>query len=77
MGRSKRSSESSLEVLHNLLTEDLTARLQGEPSTADLRAAIEWLKVNGVTGVATQNTPLGKLDKLISDLTFEEVESGL
>lgn len=74
---SKKASEVALETLHNLVTEDLTARLKDEHSTADIRAAIEWLKANSITGVAADNNPLNQLSELIGELDFEEVEQGI
>jgi hypothetical protein len=74
---SKRASEATLELLHNLVTEDLVQRLHdGEHTTADIRAAIEWLKVNSITGVAIDNNPLNQLSELIGGLDFSDVEAG-
>lgn len=75
---SKRASEATLELLHNLVTEDLVQRIKdGEHTTADIRAAIEWLKVNSITGVAIDNNPLNQLSELIGGLDFSEVEAGI
>jgi hypothetical protein len=74
---SKRATEATLELLHNLVTEDLVQRLHdGEHTTADIRAAIEWLKVNSITGVAIDNNPLNQLSDLIGGLDFSDVEAG-
>ena len=75
--KSKKASEVSMEMLHNLVTNDLTDRISGDHSTADIRAAIEWLKANHITGVAAENTPLNRLTELLSDLEFEDVEMGI
>ena len=48
----KRASEESFNELHLLLTNELVARIKtGEATTADLRAAIDWLHKNDITGV--------------------------
>ena len=73
-----RANESQFDELHSLLTQEIISRIKsGEASTADLRAAIEWLKVNDVTGVAVEGSPLANLVGLIPELTFEEVQEGL
>jgi hypothetical protein len=74
-GSTSRASEAALEKLHNLVTKDLTARIQDEHSTADIRAAIEWLKVNSITGVAAPNSPLAELTEILGGLDFEDVAS--
>ena len=49
----KRAGEELFDELHALLTYELVARIKsGEASTADLRAAIDWLSKNDITGVA-------------------------
>ncbi len=73
-----RANESQFDELHSLLTQEIISRIKsGEASTADLRAAIEWLKVNDVTGVAVEGSPLANLVGLIPELTFDEVQEGL
>ena len=70
----KRASEEAFEELHALLTKEITARIKsGEASTADLRAAIDWLAKNDITGVAVEGSPLAGLAGLIPELTFEDV----
>ena len=46
----------------------------GEATTADLRAAIDWLKANDITGVAVEGSPLAGLAGLIPELTFDDVQ---
>lgn len=71
----KRASEASFEELHELLTNELIKRVKsGEASTADLRACIEWLAKNDITGVATEGSPLAGLLGSIPELTFEDME---
>lgn len=71
----KRASEEAFDELHALLTTEIINRIRsGEASTADLRAAIDWLKANDVTGVAVEGSPLASLAGLIPELTFDEVQ---
>ena len=71
----KRASEESFEELHALLTNEIISRIKsGEATTADLRAAIDWLKVNDVTGVAVVGSPLAGLAGLIPELSFDDVQ---
>ncbi len=75
-----RAKEEQLEMLHNLVTNDIIATIQGEHSTADVRAAIEWLKQNGVTGPAAPESPLHALSELLNErlvLDESEVQAGL
>jgi dienelactone hydrolase len=74
----KRASEEAFEELHAILTNEITARIKsGEATTADLRAAIDWLKANDITGVAVEGSPLAGLAGLIPELTFDDVQSHL
>lgn len=71
----KRASEEAFEELHRILTEEISNRIKsGEATTADLKAAIDWLKANDITGVATEGSPLAGLAGLIPELSFEEVQ---
>lgn len=70
----KRASEDTFDSLHRLLTEEFVMRLKsGEATTADLRAAADWLHKNDITGVAVAGSPLAGLAGLIPELTFEDV----
>lgn len=70
----KRANEEQFNELHALVTSELTARIvSGEATTADLRAAIEWLHKNDITGIAVAGSPLAGLAGLIPELTFEDV----
>jgi hypothetical protein len=72
----KRASEDLFDELHSLLTTELIGRIKsGEASTADLRAASDWLKANDITGVPVEGSPLAGLAGLIPELTFEDVEN--
>lgn len=71
----KRAGEELFDELHALLTNELVARIKsGEASTADLRAAIDWLSKNDITGVAISGSPLASLAGLIPELDFEDVQ---
>ena len=71
----QRASEEAFEELHLLVTTEITNRIKsGEATTADLRAAIDWLKTNDITGVAVEGSPLAGLAGLIPELTFDDVK---
>ena len=71
----KRAGEELFDELHSLLTTELLSRIKsGEASTADLRAAIDWLSKNDITGVAIEGSPLASLAGLIPELDFEDVQ---
>ena len=73
----KRANEESFDELHSLLTNEIISRIKsGEATTADLRAAIDWLAKNDITGVAVQGSPLAGLAGLIPELTFDDVNGG-
>ena len=70
----KRATEDQFDELHSLITTELITRIKsGEATTADLRAAIDWLAKNDVTGIAVSGSPLAALAGLIPELTFEDV----
>ncbi len=70
----KRTNEDQFDELHSLVTTEITARIKGgEASTADLRAAIEWLKVNSITGAPAPGSPLEGLMGVIPELDFSDV----
>ena len=71
----EKANESAFDELHNLVTIELKKRIvTGEATTADLRAAIEWLKANSITGVAAEGSPLAGLAGVIPELTFDDVQ---
>ena len=71
----ERATEDMMDMLHRITTEELINRIRsGEASTADIRAAIDWLGKNDITSVAVVNSPLAALAGLVpEDLTFEDV----
>jgi hypothetical protein len=68
-------SEEMFEALHGLVTKELIQRIEnGEATTADLRAAIDWLAKNDITGVPSADSPLASLAGLIPELEFEDIQ---
>lgn len=68
-------TEEQFELLHGLVTSEFISRVKGgEASTADLRAAVEWLKINNITGVPVEDSPLADLMGLIPELSFDDVQ---
>ena len=71
----KKATEDKFNELHNLVTEDFLRRVRsGEASTADLKAACDWLKTNDITGVAFDGSPLDKLSKILPTVDQELVQ---
>jgi hypothetical protein len=58
-----KATETDLDALHGLVTREMTARVRkgAECSTADLKAAAEWLVKNNCTGTIKPGTPLAGL----------------
>ncbi|WP_418717661.1 hypothetical protein, partial [Bilophila wadsworthia] len=67
-----RASESALAELHGVVAKLLTSRLQsGDASTADINAAIKFLKDNGIDCAGSANPDV---QDLVANLpTFEDV----
>jgi hypothetical protein len=75
---SRMGSEEMFEALHGLVTKELIQRIEkGEATTADLRACIDWLKANDITGTPTTDSPLASLAGLIPELEFEDIQEEL
>tara|TARA_R100000278_G_scaffold63948_1_gene51492 strand:- start:140 stop:373 length:234 start_codon:yes stop_codon:yes gene_type:complete len=71
----ERAKEGDFENLHNLVTQEFLGRIQsGEATTADLKAACDWLKANDITGVASEDSPLAGLAGIIPELDFNDVK---
>jgi hypothetical protein len=74
----KRATEDSFNELHQLVTKEFLARVKsGEASTADLKAACDWLKTNDISGVAVEGSPLEKLATLMPTIDPELVQTRL
>lgn len=69
--KDNRASESALAELHGVVAKLLTSRLQsGDASTADINAAIKFLKDNGIDCAGAANPDVD----LVANLpTFEDV----
>ena len=71
----QKASEDKFNELHSLVTEDFLKRVKsGEASTQDLKAACDWLKINDITGVAYDGSPLDKLAKVMPKIDPELVQ---
>ena len=78
MAESKRASEDTFNRLHNLVTDEFVARIEsGEATTADLKAASDWLSKNDITGIALENTALGKLANIMPTVDFDAVQKAV
>ena len=74
----QKATEDKFNLLHQIVTEELLARIQsGEASTQDLKAAIEWLHKNDITGVAVEGNPLSKLASIMPEIDPEMVQQRL
>lgn len=64
-----KATEGDFNVLHGLVTTELTNRIRkgDECPTADLKAAIDWLAKNNVTGIASDGSPLKALMDGLTD----------
>ena len=61
-----KATEQQFNALHNLGTTEFLKRVKsGEASTQDLKAACDWLKINDISGVAYEASPLDKLNKVL------------
>ena len=74
----KRATEAQFDELHNLVTTEFLTRIKsGEASTADLKAAADWLSKNDITGVALEGTPLKNLASLMPSIDFDAVQKAV
>ena len=70
-----KAAEEDFNQLHNLDTNEFLKRVKsGEASTADLKAACDWLKTNDITGVEYDGSPLEKLSRVIPSIDPEQVK---
>ena len=70
-----RATEQQFNELHNLITEEFLVRIKaGEATTADLKAAADWLYKNDITGIALDGAPLGALADLMPKVDFDAVQ---
>ena len=74
----RRASEDQFNELHKIVTEEFLSRIQaGEATTADLKAAADWLAKNDITGIAFDDSPLGKLADLMPKVDFDAVQKAI
>ena len=78
MSKVSRAGESQFNELHNLVTEEILNRIKnGEATTADLKAASDWLYKNDITGVAFDTSPLSKLADVMPKIDFDAVQKAV
>jgi hypothetical protein len=74
----KKATEDMFNELHNMVTQELLNRIKsGEASTADLKAACDWLSKNDISGVAYEGNPLDKLASIMPKVDPELVQKRL
>ena len=76
MANVKKAGEDAFNQLHGLVTTELINRLKNgeECSTQDLKAAIDWLHKNNITGVASVGSPLAALLQALPNVDEEVVD---
>ena len=78
MSNKPKATESMFNELHNIVTLELLNRIKsGEASTADLKAACDWLHKNDISGVAYEGNPLDKLTSIMPKVDPELVQRRL
>ena len=78
MAKHQKATEDSFNQLHALVTEEFLKRVQsGEASTADLKAACDWLAKNDISGVAYDGNPLDKLATIMPKVDPELIQKRL
>ena len=74
----KKATEDMFNELHNMVTKELLNRIKsGEASTADLKAACDWLAKHDISGVAYDGNPLDKLATIMPKVDPELVQRRL
>tara|TARA_R100000781_G_scaffold31545_1_gene23039 strand:+ start:1197 stop:1436 length:240 start_codon:yes stop_codon:yes gene_type:complete len=74
----KRATEQQFDELHRILTKEFLVRIKsGEATTADLKAAADWLFKNDITGIHIDNTALGNLAEIMPTIDFEKVQKAV
>jgi hypothetical protein len=78
MVKHQKATEDQFSELHDMVTRELANRIRsGEASTADIKAAIEWLKTNDITGVQFEGNTLDKLANILPKVDPELVQKRL
>ena len=74
----KKATEDQFNELHNLVTQEFLTRVKsGEATTADLKAACDWLKTNDISGIALEGNPLSQLANIMPQVDPELVQTRL
>jgi hypothetical protein len=75
MNNNQRANEDQFNELHRLVTQELASRIKqgADCSTQDIKAAIDWLSKNNITGVPVSGSPLAALLEAI-EIDLEDVE---
>lgn len=74
----KKATEDQFNELHNLVTGEFLTRIKsGEATTADLKAACDWLKTNDISGIALEGNPLSQLANIMPQVDPELVQTRL
>ena len=74
----KKATEEAFNELHNLVTKEFLTRIKsGDATTADLKAACDWMKTNDISGVAFEGSPLDKLANIMPTIDPELVQTRL
>ena len=73
-----KAAEERFNHLHNILTEELITRVEsGEANPQELKAAIDWLHKNDISGVAMEGNALEKLANIMPKIDPELVQRRL
>ena len=76
MAKKTKATEEQFNELHQLVTSEFLKRLKtGEATTADIKAACEWLKANDINGIAVDGSPLDQLVSILPKIDPELVRS--
>ena len=71
----KKATEDQFNELHSLVTNEFLQRVKsGTASTQDLKADCDWLKINDISGVAFEGSPLDKLANVLPKVDPELVK---
>ena len=78
MSKVSRAGESQFNELQNLVSEEFLNRIKsGEATTADLKAASDWLYKNDITVVAFDTSHLSKLADVMPKIDFDAVQKAV
>ena len=76
MAKQKKATEDQFNELHKLVTQELLNRIKsGDASTADIKAACDWLKSNDINGIDVEGSPLDQLVSILPKIDPELVRA--